>query len=91
MALAQGILKERTSPQDLGISFEVNGERFGFFISAEAMKSKKKTDLMALLTDGEGSPIACGICCAQKAGSALCYVRCMDDGKCCDSGKDNCD
>jgi hypothetical protein len=91
MTLAQGLSKDRASAQDLGITFEVNGEKFGFFIAASTLRSKKRSDLLKVIAEGEGSPVACAICCAQKAGSALCYVRCLDDGKCCDSGATNCE
>lgn len=91
MALVKGLSKERGSPQDLGITFEVNGETFGFYIEASLLRSSKRSDLLKVIAQDEGSPLACAICCSQKAGSALCYARCLDDGKCCDSGATNCD
>lgn len=91
MALAQGLSETRKNPKDLAVMFEVNGEKFGFYISAELMQSKKRSELLQVIAMDEGSPLACAICCAQKAGSAACYVRCLDDGKCCDSGATNCD
>lgn len=83
-----GLAAARSSPQDLCITFEVNGEKFTFCIPQSTLQSKSRSEIMKLLG---GDPIGCGICCAQKSGSALCLARCVyGDGKCCDSGKDNC-
>lgn len=90
MALAHGLSDTRNDPADLAVMFEVNGETFGFYIPTQFLKSKKRSDLLQMLSD-PGSPLACAICCAQKAGSGACYIRCLDDGKCCDSGATNCD
>ena len=83
-----GLAHERTSPQDLCITFEANGEKFTICIPHATLKSKSRSEIVKLFA---GDPISCGICCAQKSGGALCLARCLyGDGKCCDSGKDNC-
>lgn len=82
-------MEQRKNIADLGITFEVNGEKVNFFLPENVLKSKTRADLKALLL--EGDEIVCAIGCAQKASYALCFARCMRDGKCCDAGATNCD
>ena len=83
-----GIATSRSSAGDLGITFEVNGEKYTFYVEQNALKSRKASDTVTALTD----ELTCAICCSQKASFALCMARCVEgDGKCCDAGATNCD
>jgi len=88
MALKAGLTEQRASAGDLGITFEVNGESYSFFIPEATLKSKSKSEIVKILDDGDYT--ACAICCSQKKGFALCLARCLSDGKCCDDGASNC-
>lgn len=87
IAREKGLSDKRSSPGDLEIRFEVNGESAGFFIPESMLKDDKRRNVLSLIQ----SELACAICCSQKASYALCMARCLDDGKCCDGGATNCD
>lgn len=78
---------ERSSPDDLKITFESNGVPFAVFLSGASIKAQTKEEIVKAMYD----ELACAIGCSQKASFALCMARCMRDGKCCDGGSSNCD
>lgn len=73
----------RTSPNDLAITFEHDGEKITVYLP---VGDKTPAELKKM----SGDYIACALCCSQKGGFAACMARCLYDGKCCDGGVSNC-
>jgi hypothetical protein len=83
-----GILTtERSNADDVKITFESKNGEIELFLSVSKIGAKSNKEIV----QEAGDEIACAIGCAQKSGSALCYIRCLRDGKVCDSGATNCD
>ncbi len=77
----------RESAGDVKITIEANGEKYALYVRSSAIKVKTKEEILEALND----PISCFVCCSQKSGFEACMVRCVEgDGKCCDSGMQNC-
>jgi hypothetical protein len=73
----------RTSPNDLKITFEHDGEVVSVYLPVAGRSA-------AELKSMSGDYIACALCCSQKSGFAACMARCLYDGQCCDGGLSNC-
>ncbi|MBA3511292.1 hypothetical protein [Sphingomonas sp.] len=87
--LNEKVRKDRQSPADLCITFEVNGEQYTICIgAAELTEGDSRDELKRAL----GDYISCSLCCARKRGFAACMLRCVEgDGRCCDNGANNCE
>jgi len=85
--------QSRNSQSDIEIEFKFPTKHdgvvpFSIFVPKASTRASERQELVKQL----GNVTSCGICCGQKAGTALCLARCVyGDGMCCDSGKDNCD
>lgn len=73
---------ERSSENDLKITFEANGEAVTIYIDPSKMDQSFRASVM--------SEFSCALCCIRKSGYAACLARCLVDNQCCDSGVENC-
>ena len=58
-------------------------------LDVDDLESEMTTQSDAVIA-GWGRRIKCAICCKKKSGFGACFIRCLVDGKCCDSGERNC-
>lgn len=77
--------QERTAPDDLKLTAEIEGESFTCYISAKDLDSEN------FQASALADYFSCVLCCRKKTGFGACMVRCVETGKCCDSGATNCE